>query len=190
MAPSAENDGLTAWERRRAENAKANNEILSNISKTSAKIFSTVPAPTKKKPTAPRKRAEPVKREPAIPTRRSARVAGADADPEILKRKLEVDAEAQAQQGREKRTRVSGDLKFSDIQVDGRTWQGSLDGLSKIYTGAQTGVRTFTDEDVEETTDVGLKNLRKEMNNLKLYETFEVKGESVGGAIHGEMAVN
>ncbi len=187
MAPSADTNGLTAWERRRAENAKVNNEILNSISKTSAKVFGPVQstAPTKKKPSRKAK-AEPVKRELPIATRRSARVAGLDADPETLKRKLGVDleyglGESAAQTAREKRLRVSGDLNLSDMQVDGR-WQGSLAGLTGLTkmapTGAQPGVRTFTyDEDEgEKTTDKTVKALRQEMNSLQLYEKFEVKG--------------
>lgn len=195
MAPSADTTGLTAWERRRAENAKVNNEILNSISKTSAKVFGPVasanktknastPSLTKKRPS---RRSEPVKRESPMPTRRSARVAGIEADPETLKRKLEGDGNGVLEYGigesaRDKRIRISGDLSLGDMQVDGR-WQGTLAGLKELSsTGASTrpgvrpGVRTFTDEDVQETTDKELKALRQEMNGLQLYEKFEVKG--------------
>lgn len=191
MAPSADTTGLTAWERRRAENAKVNNEILNSISKTSAKVFGPVASANKNASPAsqtkkrPSRRSEPVKREAPIPTRRSARVAGIEADPETLKRKLEGDGVLEygiGESARDKRLRVSGDLSLGDMQVDGR-WQGTLAGLKELSsTGASTrpgvrpGVRTFTDEDVQETTDKELKALRQEMNGLQLYEKFEVKG--------------
>ncbi|CAK7207583.1 hypothetical protein SEUCBS139899_010393 [Sporothrix eucalyptigena] len=187
MAVSTDAPGLTAWERRRAENAKANNEILNNISKTSAKVFAAASKPaaqTKKKP-ARRVKSEPVQRESPMPTRRSARVAGIEADPETLKRKLDgTDGVLEygiGESARDKRLRISGDLSLNDMQVDGR-WQGTLKGLSELSsTGASTrpgvrpGVRTFTDEDISKTTDKELKALRQEMNSLQLYDKFEVK---------------
>ncbi|KIH93345.1 hypothetical protein SPBR_04462 [Sporothrix brasiliensis 5110] len=194
MTPSAETSGLTAWERRRAENAKVNNEILNSISKTSAKVFGPIASANKNASPAsqtkkrPSRRSEPVKREALMPTRRSARVAGIEADPETLKRKLEgVDGALEygiGESARDKRLRVSGELSLGDMQVDGR-WQGTLAGLKELSaTGASTrpgvrpGVRTFTDEDVRGTTDKELKALRQEMNGLQLYDKFEVKGES------------
>ncbi|CAK7562628.1 MAG: hypothetical protein SEPTF4163_000476 [Sporothrix epigloea] len=190
MAPSVDAQGLTAWERRRAENAKANNEILNSISKTSAKVFAAAnktakPAATKKKP-ARRIKSEPIQRETHMPTRRSARVAGIEADPDTLKRKLDGTDSNVLEYGigesaREKRIRVGGDLSLNDMQVDGR-WQGTLNGLTELSsTGASTrpgvrpGVRTFTSDDIEETSDKNLKALRQEMNRLELYDKFEVK---------------
>lgn len=192
MAQSADTPGLTAWERRRAENAKVNNAILNSISKTSAKVFAATTknattTQTKKKP-ARRVKAEPIAREAPMPTRRSARVAGIEADPETRKRKLDdVDGVLEYGLGesapiKEKRLRVSGDLALGDMQVDGR-WHATLQGLSELSSaGASTrpsvqpGVRTFTDEDIQETTDAELKALRKEMNSLELFDKFEVKG--------------
>ncbi|EFX03540.1 WD domain containing protein [Grosmannia clavigera kw1407] len=200
-------DGLTAFERRRAENAKANNAILSSISKTSAKVFGAAAKPAR----APRARSTknsttgsaapatstrsrrshsaaavaPVKRESPMPTRRSARVAGIEADADSSssqKRKggeldgLRYDLNAVAAAERQKRQRVHGDLQLSDMQVDGR-WQGSLDGLGSLARGAQPGVRTFTDAD--ETTDADLKAIRLELGRLELYDKFAVKGEFV-----------
>jgi hypothetical protein len=78
--------------------------------------------------------------------------------------------------------RVSGDLNLGDIQVEGRKWENGLDGLAALkglgVRGAQPGLRTFTDEDVKETTDKGLKDLRLRMGGLKLYEKWSVQGMS------------
>ncbi len=181
MSAIAKNDGpkLTAWEMRRNENARANNEVLKAVGSTSAKIFGIPKAAPIKKP-APRKRTETVKREAPLPTRRSARVAGIDADAETLKRKFEVENESKAEEERAKRMRVGGDLDLNDITVEGSAWAKTGESLAKFQAfgrGAQPGIRTFTEDDIAETTDVDLKQMRERMGALKLYETFEVKGQ-------------
>jgi len=171
---------LTAWEQRRNANALANNEVLRAVSATSTKIFGASREPkAPKKPAAKKKAAQPVKREAPAPTRRSARVAGIDADPELLKRKLLVESEAKEQEDRAKRLRISGDLDIADIKVEGNAWNlsdKSLASLQMFARGAQPGVRTFTDTDVAETTDSDLKAMRTKMSGLQLYDKFEVKG--------------
>ncbi|KAL7796689.1 WD40-repeat-containing domain protein [Trichoderma ceciliae] len=169
MAPKKEDDGLSAFERRRLENIAANKALLSEISVTAKKIIPDKPV---SRPSAPRKktRAEPVLREPRRGTRMSSRLAGVAADDEVLKRKLEVEAEHQAEQVKAKRLRIGDDLNLGDIVVDGKKWTSSMDGLKDIFRGAQPGVRTFSEYDIKDTTDGDLKNLRLRMSGLKLYE--------------------
>ncbi|EPE04385.1 wd repeat-containing protein [Ophiostoma piceae UAMH 11346] len=180
-------DGLTAFERRRAENAKANNEILNSISKTSAKVFATKPATTKSKTTTKPKRvrSEPVKRDSPMPTRRSARVAGIESTTTELKRELDDDTlryglgESAEQAHKAKKLRISGDLSLSDMQVDGRWAAPSLSSLgigAPTKVPVQPGVRTFVatdDEDADVNKDIHI--LRTELNALQLYDKFEVK---------------
>ncbi|UKZ75646.1 hypothetical protein TrVFT333_003336 [Trichoderma virens FT-333] len=168
MAPKNEADGLSAFERRRLENIAANKALLSEISVTAKKIIPDKPA---SKASAPRKKikAEPVVREPRRGTRMSSRLAGVAADDEVLKRKLEVEAEHQAEQVKAKRLRVGDDMNLGDIVVDGKKYTSSMDGLKGIFRGAQPGVRTF-EYDAKEATDGDLKELRQRMNGLKLYE--------------------
>ncbi|KAL7945033.1 WD40-repeat-containing domain protein [Trichoderma barbatum] len=168
MAPKTEGDGLSAFERRRLENIAANKALLSEISVTAKKIIPDKPA---SKPSAPRKKvkAEPVVREPRRGTRMSSRLAGVAADDEVLKRKLEVEAEHQAGQVKAKRLRVGDDMNLGDIVVDGKKYTSSMDGLKGIFRGAQPGVRTFV-YDAKEATDGDLKEARQRMNGLKLYE--------------------
>ncbi|KAL6701607.1 WD40-repeat-containing domain protein [Trichoderma pleuroticola] len=168
MAPKNESDGLSAFERRRLENIAANKALLSEISVTAKKIIPDKPI---SKPSAPRKRvkAEPVVREPRRGTRMSSRLAGVAADDEVLKRKLEVEAEHQAEQVKAKRLRIGEDMNLGDIIVDGKKYTSSMDGLKGIFRGAQPGVRTF-EYDAKEATDGDLKELRQRMNGLKLYE--------------------
>ena len=182
-------DGLTAFERRRAENAKANNEILNSISKTSAKVFATKPATKSTTSTRPKRvRSEPAKRESPIPTRRSARVAGIDSTAAHTKRELGDDnalryglGESAEQAHKAKKLRVSGDLSLSDMQVDGRWSAPSLRGLgigAPVKVPVQPGVRTFVagdNGDGEADVNKEIQALRTELAALQLYDKFAVK---------------
>ena len=180
MAPPKKEPAISAFERKRLENIANNNAILSEITTTADKIIPKPALPKPKQPSAPRTKREPVKREPLRATRQSSRLAGLDADSSVLKRKFEVEAEVEAEKAKAKKMRVSGDLNLGDIQVDGRKWEGGLDGLVSLkgLGKPQPGVRTFTDEDVKGTADKGLKDVRLRMGALKLYEKWPVQGTS------------
>jgi hypothetical protein len=170
---------MSAFERRRLENIAANQALLKDISVTASKIIPAKPnkpAPSSRK----RKSDAPVKQETAMPTRRSSRVAGLDADSEVLKRKYEVAAQFEAEKAKAKRTRVSGDLDLGNIAVEGKKWEGGFQGLKGLglVRGAQPGLRTFTEDDVKNTTDKDLKALRLRINGLKLYEHWSPNGMS------------
>ncbi|OLN91648.1 DNA damage-binding protein cmr1 [Colletotrichum chlorophyti] len=163
---------MSEFERRRLENIAANQTILQGLAQTSNKIMPAKPKPS------PRPKAAVVKKEPAAaspagPVRRSARVAGLEADNETLKRKYEVELEDQAAKEKAKRQRVGGDLKLGDIAVEGKKWNNGIETLGALLPrGAQPGVPTFTDEDIENTSDKDLKDLRKKMNKLELYDKW------------------
>lgn len=183
--PVKKEEGMSAFERKRLENIAANRAILTDISTTAKKII-----PDKKPPKpAPRKKrhSEPIKREPTRPTRTSSRLAGKDADSETLKRKFEVEAEHEAQNAKAKKMRVSGDLNLGDIVVEGKRWGSGIDGLKGIVRGAEPGVRTFTEEDVKETTDQNLKDLRLRMSGLKLYEHWVPNGMCPSAGLLGRL---
>ncbi|KAI1495776.1 WD40-repeat-containing domain protein [Biscogniauxia marginata] len=164
MAPE-----LSAFEARRRANVANNAKLLKETAELGAKMRKAAAPPPKS--TAPRKRkaAEPVTRTRTIPTRQSARLAGADAEsnsvkPEDIPKALGL---------REpKRTRTSGDLVLSKLQVEGQRWSNT-DALASFAQGAQPGVRTFTDNDIKDTSDEKLLSLRKGMNELKLYEGWQ-----------------
>ncbi|RSL44666.1 DNA damage-binding protein cmr1 [Fusarium sp. AF-6] len=168
---SAQTDGapLNAFQRRRLENIAANQKLLNEVSAVAKKV---APKPPPKKPTPSRSRTRqtPVKAEPTRATRKSTRLAGLGADDATLKRKYEIEAEVAAEQAKAKKLRVNGDLSLGDIAVEGKKWEAGANGLKGIVRGAQPGVRTFTEDDVKETTDKGLKELRLRMSDLKLYE--------------------
>lgn len=171
MAPvKKEKQEMSAFERKRMENIAANQAILKDINKSADKLM---PKPAARpKTTAPRKRAAPVKSEEPRPTRTSSRLAGVEADSEASKRKAEVEYEYVKEQAKAKRQRVTGALNFNDIVVEGKKWSSDDNFLSGIMRGAQPNVRTFTEDDIKETTDEGLKALRERMSGLELYEGY------------------
>ncbi|KAL2751845.1 hypothetical protein ACRALDRAFT_1037727 [Sodiomyces alcalophilus JCM 7366] len=173
---------MSAFERRRLENIAANQALLKDLSVTASKILPRAKASpsassgrTSRSGAASRKREAPVKREAPMPTRRSSRVAGLQADSEDGKRKLDQVVATESPLERAKKMRISGDLNLGDALVEGKKWSAGLDGLvglKGLSHGAQPGFRTFTDEDIKNTTDEDLKALRLRMNGLKLYEKW------------------
>lgn len=173
MAPvKKEKAEMSAFERRRLENIAANQAILKDLS-TSAERIMPRPAGRPKSSTTTRRKAAPVKREEPRPTRTSSRIAGLEADSETAKRKAEVEYEFAKEQAKAKKQRVSGDLNFNDIVVEGKKWNKDDNFLSGIMRGAQPNLRTFTEDDIQETTDEGLKVLREKMSALELYQEYE-----------------
>jgi hypothetical protein len=172
MAPTKkEKPEMSAFERKRLENIAANQAMLKDLSTTAQKI---VPKPPPKpKSVAPRKKAAPVKREEPRPTRTSSRLAGIEADSETAKRKAEVEYEFAKEVSKAKKQRIEGDLNFNDVIVEGKNWKKGDDFLSGVMRGAIPNLRTFTEDDIKETTDEGLKALREKMSGLELYEGYE-----------------
>lgn len=174
MAPiKKEKAEMSAFERMRLENMSANQEILKDMSNTAARLMPQPVGRPKSKTGSAKKKATPIKREVARPTRTSSRLAGVEADSETAKRKAEVEFDFAREQAKAKKQRVSGDLNFSDIVVDGKKFSKDDGFLSGIMRGAMPNVRTFTEENVKETTDEGLKALREKMGGLELYDGFE-----------------
>jgi WD40 repeat protein len=118
----------------------------------------------KKKP-APRVKKE----EDFGPRRTSSRLQGIQADSEVAKRKAEDDYEQQKEVARIKQQRISGDLNFGDIAVN-----GTLLGTDTLLKGvAEPYKRTFGDDEIRHTTDKDLKKLREKMNGLELWDAWE-----------------
>ena len=176
MPAQKDSSTMSAFERKRLENIEANRKILDSATVVAKKI-APKPKPTPTKSATRKSTRTPVKRESARPTRMSSRLAGLDADNETLKRKLEVDAKEEADKAKAKKLRVTGDLSLGDILVAGKKFENGLGGLKGIIRGAQPGVRTFTEDDVKETTDKGLKDLRLRMSAMKLYEGWAPNGK-------------
>lgn len=172
MAPiKKDKPEMSAFERKRLENIAANSALLKDLSTTAEKILPR-PAP-KPKSTASRKKATLVKKEILRPTRTSSRLAGVEADSETAKRKAEVEETFAKETARAKKQRVAGDINLSDVVSEGKKWNKGDGFLSGIMRGAVPNLRTFTEDDIKETTDEGLKALRERMSGLELYEGYE-----------------
>jgi hypothetical protein len=168
---------ISAFERKRLENIAANQAMLKDLSKTAEKILPAPKPISKPRSSAPRKKTTPIKRESVRPTRTSLRLSGVEADSATAKRKAEVEETFAKETAKAKRLRVSGDLNFSDIVAEGKKWNRDDGFLAGVMRGAEPYQRTFTEEDIKETTDEGLKALREKMSGLELYEGWEPNRE-------------
>lgn len=167
MPPKTVKPEMSAFERKRLENIAANQAMLKDLSTTAQKI---IPKPAPKPvgaPKGPRKKATPIKKENIRPTRTSSRLAGIEADSETAKRKAEVDADFAAEQSKAKKQRIQGDLTLSDVVSEGKKWDKGNEFLSGIMRGAAPYERTFTEDDIKETSDQDLKALREKMRDRK-----------------------
>jgi WD repeat-containing protein 76 len=183
MAP----EKLSAFEARRRENVAKNAKLLKDTAEIGAKMKkAAAPAP---RPVATRKRkaAEPPVRTRVMPVRQSARLAGANADSKDTLVKLE-DIPLELKDREPKRTRTNGDLVLSSLQVEGKRW-ASTDALASFKQGAQPGVRTFTADDIEDTTDEKLKTLRQDLNDLTLYEGWQPNGRSISRPVYAPQLI-
>ncbi|KIW17040.1 hypothetical protein PV08_04231 [Exophiala spinifera] len=115
----------------------------------------------------PAKRKEPpakrVKKEEA-PRRVSSRLAGLQADSEVVKQKAEEAYERAKEEERQRRQRVTGDLSFGSSLIGTDVL---LKGVAKPYE------RTFDDDDIRETGDKDLKALRERMSSLEVWDQWE-----------------
>ncbi|KAK4940161.1 hypothetical protein LTR10_019696 [Elasticomyces elasticus] len=116
------------------------------------------------------KRKEPpakrIKKEDIVPRRTSSRLAGIQADSEVAQQKAEEEYVKAKEVERERRQRVTEDLKFSY----GTALIGTdilLKGVAKPYE------RTFDESDISGTTDKDLKDLRQRMSSLELWDQWE-----------------
>lgn len=185
---------MSAFEQRRLQNIAANNEILRDLSTTASKIAKPAapkPLPRQRPKRQPVEKREQPKRERAVATRASSRLKG-----ETPKREAEdsVPASLLPPDRPAKRVRVNEDLKLGDILVEGRKFTNGVDAVTGLISlprlGAEPGVRTFDEEDIKETTDEDLRNLREKMNSLEQYDKWAVNGglRNISTAVSGLVA--
>ncbi|KAK8085772.1 hypothetical protein PG997_007043 [Apiospora hydei] len=168
MAPE-----LSAFEARRRANVANNAKLLKDTQDAAAKMKKAAkPVP---KPAAPRKRkapAEPAQKTRVMPTRQSARLSGTEPVVDATSIKGE---DLSVWESKPKRARTTGDLKLDKMAIEGTRWAngGDTGAFASFAQGAQPGVRTFTDDDIKDTSDEKLKDLRKSMNDLELYDGWQ-----------------
>ncbi|KAH0556166.1 hypothetical protein GP486_005904 [Trichoglossum hirsutum] len=168
------------YELQRQANIAKNQALLKELQLNSAKLGlgitskSAANAQPKSKSSRTHKKKAPAPRDvgETAPRRTSSRLAGLTADSEVAKRKAEEEHAAIQEAANAKRQRVSGDLDLTDIVVGGKQWDKSENFLVDVSRGKRFE-RTFTEEDVRETTDAELRDLREKMSGLGLYEGFE-----------------
>lgn len=176
MPPKKE--GVSLFEQRRLQNIAANQAILKDISKSAVKIAKPAPAPKPvKRKREPVERRERPKREPAVATRASSRLKGEAP----VKREDDdnVPAALLPPERPAKKARVADDLSLDSIMVEGKKFADDISSLGRLLPkmGADPGVRTFDEDDIKETTDKDLKQLRESMNKLEMYDRWAVNGE-------------
>ncbi|CZT14394.1 probable WD repeat-containing protein SNOG_03055 [Ramularia collo-cygni] len=164
---------MSAYERARQEKIAQNQKLLSALQSDAAKIGISKPKASTSASSTKRKRAAApkVKKEEDVgPRRTSSRLKGIVADSEVARQHSEKEAEAFQEAQRVKRQRVSADIKLEDAVVNGNSWDRSwLNGVGP----ANPGVRTFDAQDVKETSDKELKELRERMSGLELWPGAE-----------------
>lgn len=178
----AHGDELSEFEKQRLANIAERDALLKKLTSEAqaADIFKTPLTPHPKssaKKKAPPKRVKK-ENEATVPRRTSARLAGLTADSEVAKRKAEDEYEAVKRAADAKRMRVSGDLNIGDIVVNGQSWAGIGDDITRKP--AAPHMRTFGEEDVKKTTDKELRALRERMNGLRLWQPWEPNRKAPG----------
>jgi WD repeat-containing protein 76 len=176
MAVKSEKAGLSDYELQRQEKIAKNQALLKQLQLDAQQ---TGIGPKARKPTsatAGQKRKKPVEKKSKIddagPRRTSARLQGIVADSEVARQKEEKEAVEFHEQQRIKRQRVSEDINLADAVVNGASWDRHGNFLRGVGP-AMPGERTFTGQDIKETSDKELKALRERMSNLQLWEGAE-----------------
>jgi len=155
------------YERLRQEYILKNKELLLQLQLDAASVGATKKAAKSSRGSTSKLKNRNVKKESQspLPRRKSSRLAGLPADSEVAKRKYEEGIAALQEEERAKRARVVGDLSFEITQ-----------GLVDIAKSARSE-RTFTDENVQETTDKDLRAMRQKMMGLRLYDEHLPNGK-------------
>lgn len=125
-------------------------------------------APSKPKST-PAKR---IKKEDIAPRRTSSRLAGIQADSEVQREKLEKEYVEQKERDIERRKRNTDDLKLGDVTLKGGI-NGFFGSDAVLRPVAKPHERTFGEDEIKETTDKDLKELREKMSGLGIWEAWE-----------------
>lgn len=169
---------LSEYERQRQEKIAKNKALLQQLQLDSAAAglgvskSKAASKPSTQTTGQKRKRqSDKIKKEELAPRRTSSRIRGIVADSEVAQQKAEEERDAFREAERIKRQRVSDDLNLGDVLVNGN-WNQSGNFL-RNFGPAEPGQRTFTDQDIKDTTDKELRDLRKRLNGLELWEDME-----------------
>ncbi|KAF2152752.1 WD repeat-containing protein [Myriangium duriaei CBS 260.36] len=169
------NAELNDYERQRQENIAKNKALFQQLQLDAASTgIGPKKASSKPASSAGQKRKRPEKRikEEIAPRRTSSRLRGIVADSEVAQQKAEEERVAFVEAEKAKRQRVSGDLNLGDVIVNGGQWNQSGNFLSR-FGPANPGERTFSKQDVKNTSDKELRALRERISGLSLWKDIE-----------------
>ncbi|TKA61058.1 DNA damage-binding protein CMR1, partial [Friedmanniomyces simplex] len=176
MAVTKGGPQLSEYEQQRQEKIAKNQALLQQLQLDAVQTGlgpKSKPKAASSSASQKRKRAvTKVKQEENAPRRTSARLQGIVADSEVARQKEEADTEAFHEQQKAKRQRMSEDINLTDAVVNGRTWNRAGNWLSAVGP-ANPGERTFSAQDVKDTSDKELREVRQRMSNLQLWEGAE-----------------
>ena len=168
-------EALSDYELARQEKIAKNQQLLQQLQLDAQQTGIGPKQKPKPSSTAGQKRKRPAAekvKKVEEPRRVSARLQGIVADSEVARQKEEKEAEKYQEEQRIKRQRVSDDIDLHDALVNGTNWNRSGNWLSNVGP-ANPGERTFTAQDVRDTSDKELKALRERISGLQLWEGAE-----------------
>ncbi|KXT01687.1 hypothetical protein AC578_2744 [Pseudocercospora eumusae] len=165
---------VSEYERARQEKIAKNQALLQQLQLDAQHVGVGPKSRPKPASTAGQKRKREVKKEikDEGPRRTSSRLKGIVADSEVARQKQEEENQAFQQAQIAKRQRVSDDINLHDAIVNGTNWNRAGNWLS-IVGPANPGERTFSEQDIKDTSDKELKALRERMSGLGLWEGAE-----------------
>jgi len=173
MVSRKQDQGLSDYELARQEKIAKNQALLKQLQLDAQQTG--IGGKPKAASTTAAKRKRPVEKkvkEEVAPRRSSRRLQGIVADSEVARQKQEEEAVAFQEHQRAKRMRVSDDINLDDAIVNGRTWNRAGNWLTAVGP-ANPGERTFDVQDVKDTTDKELREVRERMSGLQLWEGAE-----------------
>ncbi|KAK0893220.1 hypothetical protein LTR02_012968 [Friedmanniomyces endolithicus] len=176
MAISKGAPSVSEYEQQRQEKIAKNQALLQQLQLDAAQTGlgpKSKPKPSSNSAAQKRKRTvTKVKEESNVPRRTSSRLQGIVADSEVARQKEVADTEAFHEEQKAKRQRMSEDINLTDAVVNGRSWNRAGNWLSTVGP-AKPGERTFSAQDVKDTSDKELREVRQRMSKLQLWEGAE-----------------
>ena len=173
MVAKKQEQGLSDYELARQEKIAKNQALLKQLQLDAQQTG--IGGKPKAASSSGTKRKRPVEKkvkEEVAPRRSSRRLQGIVADSEVARQKQEEEAVAFQEHQRAKRMRVSDEINLDDAITNGRTWNRAGNWLTAVGP-ANPGERTFDVQDVKDTTDKELREVRERMSGLQLWEGAE-----------------
>ncbi|EME80897.1 uncharacterized protein MYCFIDRAFT_65703 [Pseudocercospora fijiensis CIRAD86] len=165
---------VSEYERARQEKIAKNQALLQQLQLDAQHVGVGPKSRPKPASAAGQKRKREAKKEikEEGPRRTSSRLKGIVADSEVARQKQEEENQAVQQAQIAKRQRVSADINLHDAIVNGTNWNSAGNWLSTVGP-ANPGERTFSEQDIKDTSDKELRALRERMSGLGLWEGAE-----------------